>query len=444
MTESPVPQLPEPDHAMPDHTMPDHGASAEPGALGGAGTPTAGTPAPQRPGRHRSRAVLAGLGALAVVGGAAGIGVAATRDRTVQGAGTVAAGSTILPRWGTGPGSNGYGSGGGWDFGGSPNGGSGGFGFGGSGGAPSGSQQHATAAEEVGVVDIDTVLGYRNAEAAGTGTVVSANGEVLTNNHVIDGATKITVTVVSTGKTYTAKVVGTDPTEDVAVLQLAGASGLQTAKYGSDHNLALGQSVVGVGNAGGAGGTPSAADGKITALGKSITASDEDGGNAERLTGLIETDADIQSGDSGGPLYGASGQIIGMDTAASTTGTQTTAGYAIPIEHALAIAGQIESATASTSTIHLGNPAFLGVSVEAAGGQGAGVAQVAAGTPAARAGLVAGDTITAVDGTAVRTPTALVQALGTHRPGDSVTITWTDPSGRKHSANVTLASGPAD
>jgi S1-C subfamily serine protease len=405
--------------------------------------------------------VVAGIGALAVAGGAVGLGFALSGDRTVQGSGQLAAGTTVLPRWGSGGsgsggqstdpfggyggyGYGGYGSGGyGSGSNGSGSNGFGGFGFG-SGGSSSGSQQQATAAEQVGVVDIDTVLGYQNAEAAGTGTVVTSNGEVLTNNHVVDGATKITVTVVSTGTTYTAKVVGTDPTEDVAVLQLSGASGLQTANYGSDGSLALGQSVTGVGNAGGAGGTPSAADGKITALDKSITASDEDGGNAEKLTGLIETDADIQSGDSGGPLYNSSGAIIGMDTAASTQGTQTTAGYAIPIEHALAIAGQIESATASTSTIHLGNPAFLGVSVEADAGQGAGVAQVATGTPAARAGIVAGDTITAVNGTTVRTPAALVQALGTHRPGDSVTITWTDASGQSHSARVTLASGPAD
>jgi len=311
-------------------------------------------------------------------------------------------------------------------------------------GSAGSSQQQATAAQQVGVVDIATVLGYQNAEAAGTGTLVSSDGEVLTNNHVIAGATKITVTVVSTGRTYAAKVVGTDPTEDVAVLQLSGASGLQTANFGSDDNLAVADSVTGVGNAGGAGGTPSAVDGKITALNKSITASDSDGGDAERLTGLIETDADIRSGDSGGPLYDSGGEIIGMDTAASTTGTQTTAGYAIPIEHALAVADQIESAVASTSTIHLGTPAFLGVSVAATGGRGAGVAQVAAGAPAARAGIVAGDAITAVDGTKVRTPAALVQALGAHRPGDSVTITWRDASGKKHAAKATLASGPAD
>ncbi|HEU5006751.1 MAG TPA: trypsin-like peptidase domain-containing protein [Jatrophihabitantaceae bacterium] len=349
----------------------------------------------------------------------------------MPGTGTVAAGSTILPRWGYSPN-----SGGSTD----PFGGFGGF----AGPGNASSQQQATAAEQVGVVDVDTVLGYQNAEAAGTGTVVTANGEVLTNNHVVDGATKITVTVVSTGTTYTAKVVGTDPTEDVAVLQLVDASGLQTANYGADDDLAVGQSVTGVGNAGGVGGTPSAADGKITALNKSITASDESGGNAERLTGLIETDAGIQSGDSGGPLYDSSGEIIGMDTAASTTGTQTTAGYAIPIEHALAIADRIESAPASTSTVHLGNPAFLGVTVGATGGRGAGVAHVVTGTPAARAGLAAGDTITAVDGVEVRTSAALVKALGAHRPGDAVTIAWTDASGKKHTARVTLVSGPAD
>jgi S1-C subfamily serine protease len=261
--------------------------------------------------------------------------------------------------------------------------------------------------------------------------------------------------VVSTGRTYTAKVVGTDPSEDVAVLQLADASGLQTASYGSGgapanegvagggDGLAVGQAVTGVGNAGGTGGTPSAASGKITALDKSITATDEDGGNAEKLTGLIETDAAIQAGDSGGPLYNSSGEIIGMDTAASTSGGQTTAGYAIPIDHALAIAEQIESATTSTSTIHVGNPAFLGVSF-ASSLKGAPVYQVVEGTPAARAGIVAGDVITRVGGTAVSSPAALKSALDTYRPGQSVTIAWTDSSGATHQAKLTLAAGPAD
>ncbi len=406
-----------------------------------------GYPQPQQdapPRRHKRRAIAAGVGAAVVVAGAAGAAYALSGGQTVQGTGETVAGGTILPRWG-----------GGWDDSGSggpgpsenPFGsgrvpGSGPGRTGGSGGA--GTQQQASSAQSVGVVDIDTVLGYQNAEAAGTGMVVTPSGEILTNNHVVDGATKIAVTVVSTGKTYAASVVGTNPTSDVAVLRLSGASGLATAAFGNDSGLAVGQSVTGVGNAGGAGGTPSAATGTITALNKQITASDGSGANAERLSGLIETNAAIQSGDSGGPLYNSSGKVIGMDTAASTTGFRTTAGYAIPIDSALKIAAQIESATTSTGTIHLGYPAFLGVSVAAANGQGAGVEQALSGTPAARAGIRAGDVITAIDGTKITSPTTLESTLRGYRPGQSVTVTWVDTSGQTHHASVTLARGPAD
>jgi S1-C subfamily serine protease len=266
----------------------------------------------------------------------------------------------------------------------------------------------------------------------------------LTNNHVVDGATKITVTVVSTGKTYTANVVGTDPTEDVAVLQLVGASGLQTANYGDSSGVAVGDTVTGVGNAEGAGGTPSAAAGKVTALNQPITATDDSGANAESLTGLIETNAAIEPGDSGGPLYDSVGKIIGMDTAAETNGQQTTAAYAITIDHALDIARQIESATASTSTVHLGLPAFLGVSVVTANGSGAGVEQVVTGGPAAKAGIVAGDVITKVGGTTIASTAQLEPALAQYKAGQSVTITWTDTSGQSHHATATLIAGPAD
>src|SRR5882757_1789430 len=177
----------------------------------------------------------------------------------------------------------------------------------------------ATAAQQVGVVDINTVLTYQGAEAAGTGMVLTSSGEVLTNNHVVEGATSIKVTIVSTGATYTAKVVGTDPTDDVAVIQLQNASGLQTAKFGDSSDVKAGDAVTAVGNAGGTGGTPSAAKGSVTATGQTLTASDENGSNAETLTGMIEINAAVVAGDSGGPLYDADGNVIGMDTAASTS-----------------------------------------------------------------------------------------------------------------------------
>ena len=315
------------------------------------------------------------------------------------------------------------------------------------GGGPTGSDTSsatalATEDQQIGVVDIVTVLGYRNGEAAGTGMVLTSHGEILTNHHVIQGATKVTVTVVSTGRTYTASVVGTDPSDDVAVLQLDDASGLQVADF-SDQDATIGEAVTAVGNAGGTGGTPSAVNGTVTALDQSITATDETGSNSEQLTGLIETDADVQAGDSGGPLYDtASGEIIGMDTAASTGGQID--GYAIPIASAQSIAEQITSGVDS-ATIHQGLPAFLGVSVSsAAGTNGAAIAGVVSGGPADSAGLAAGDVITAVGRTAIGSADDLTGVLAGHDPGDTVSVTWTDSAGTTRTAPITLASGPAD
>jgi S1-C subfamily serine protease len=317
-------------------------------------------------------------------------------------------------------------------------------------------------------VDIDTTLGYQGEEAAGTGIVLTSSGEILTNNHVIDGATTISVTDIGNGKTYSASVVGYDRTKDVAVLQLHGASGLTTATLGDSSKVSVGEDVVGIGNAGGTGGTPSYAGGTVTALNQSITASDEGDGTSEQLTGLLETNADIQAGDSGGSLVNSSGQVVGMDTAASAgfsfqggsgSGGQ---GYAIPINTAVALAKQIEAGSAS-STVHIGATGFLGVEIESGtstgsgdgfgGGFGGGfgnepttsgatVAGVVTSSPAQEAGLAEGDVITAVGSTAVTSGEGLTNALENDHPGDKVTITWTDTSGQSHSASVSLTSGP--
>jgi S1-C subfamily serine protease len=302
----------------------------------------------------------------------------------------------------------------------------------------------ATAAQQIGVVDINTVLKYQGARAAGTGMVLTSSGEILTNNHVIEGATSISVQVVTTGKTYPATVVGTAPTKDVAVLQLQNASGLQTANLGDSTDLKVGDAVTGVGNAGGTGGTPSAAAGSIVALDQALTASDENGDNAERLTGMIETDAQIQAGDSGGPLFDSENRVIGMDTAASANAMRAAVGFAIPINTATAVADQIEAGQAS-ATIHIGYPGFLGLSIaDSPITSGALVQSVLPGGPAANAGISAGDVITNVGGTAVGSSTALRSAISAHRPGQSVTVTWLDSSGQSHHVSITLATGPAD
>jgi S1-C subfamily serine protease len=316
-----------------------------------------------------------------------------------------------------------------------------------------------------GVVDVTSTLGYQNATAKGTGIVLTSNGEVLTNNHVVDGATSISVTDVGNGKTYKATVTGYDESRDVAVLQLSGASGLTTASTGNSSNVRVGDRVVGIGNAGGVGGTPSVAAGTVTALNQSITAYDESSGTSEQLSGMIETNADIESGDSGGPLVNAYGQVIGVDTAASSgfqfgngyhggygggsshsgRGSTTTQGFAIPINTALAVADQIRAGHAS-STVHIGATAFLGIEIANGNSQystGVRIAGAVAGTPAAKIRLTAGDVITSVAGQPVSSATGIQQVLEKYHPGDKVNITWTNGYSQSHTATVTLVSGPA-
>ncbi len=304
----------------------------------------------------------------------------------------------------------------------------------------------ATAAESVGVVDIETELGYQGGAAAGTGMVLTADGQILTNNHVVAGATSIVVTVVSTGQQYTARVIGTDATDDVALLQLDGASGLDTVTIDDDGGAAVGDTVTGVGNAGGTGGTPSAADGSVTALDQDITVQDETTGGGKQLTGLIQTDADIQAGDSGGPLYDAEGEVVGIDTAASSGGTDID-GFAIPIDDALSIVGQIRSGV-ETQTVSIGYPAFIGIGLSSAAdgaaqtGAGAVVGSVIENTPAASVGLAAGDVITGLNGTPIDSAQTLTATMASLEPGQTVTITWTTPAGASQTADITLIEGP--
>lgn len=331
----------------------------------------------------------------------------------------------------------------------------GGEGFGNESGSAQGAASSAKVAQVAAkvspaLVDINTDLGYEQSSAAGTGIVVSSDGTILTNNHVIAGATKITATDIGNGKTYNATVVGYDRSHDIAVIKLIGARGLTTASLGNSRTASVGQSVIGIGNAGGVGGTPSTAAGSITALDQTITASDESNGQSEQLTGLIQTDAPIEPGDSGGPLVSLDGVVLGIDTAASSSysfNTSGSQGFAIPINTALTIAHEIIGQHAS-ATIHLGQTGFLGVEVQAALSNGAPTHGVAVGgtlngSPAAQAGLAAGSTILSVDGTAVATPQQLTALLGRYHPGDTVKVTWTSAAGSTTTSSITLAKGPA-
>jgi S1-C subfamily serine protease len=312
-------------------------------------------------------------------------------------------------------------------------------------------------------VDINTTIDYGQAAGAGTGIVLTSNGEILTNNHVVAGATSIKVTDVANGKTYTATVVGYDTAKDIAVLQLHGATGLKTATIASSGTVTPGEQVVAVGNANGTGGTPSYAGGTVVATDQSLTASDSLSGTSERLTGMIEINSDVVPGDSGGPLVNTTGAVIGIDTAGSSTfrfggPTSGTQAYAVPINVAVSVANQIAAKTTS-STIHIGPTAFLGVEVAAsasAGTSGFGgfgssptangvtISGVVANSPAAKAGLTGGDVITAIDSHTLTTATSLTNVLvQDETPGTSVQVHYTDANGQTQTATVALTTGPA-
>jgi S1-C subfamily serine protease len=302
----------------------------------------------------------------------------------------------------------------------------------------------ATSEQQVGVVTIDTVLQYDNSErAAGTGMILTANGYILTNNHVVEDSTSITVTVESTGQKYTATVVGTDKTADVAVLKLTGASGLHPVSFAAAEKVVAGQSVYSVGNAEGTGRLVTAV-GTVGAVNQSLTIGSDSSDTSEHLTGLIQLNSDVVSGDSGGPLFDKSGKVIGIVTAASS-GSAVVTGYAINIAQVLKIANAIEDGSVSGDIV-LGYPAFAGINIAQETTttiSGVPVASTFPGMPAAKAGITTGDTITAVNGVAMTSATQLSAAIQAHKVGDTVTLTWITPAGATQSGALTLVAGPA-
>ncbi|OBB91809.1 S1C family serine protease [Mycobacterium sp. 852002-30065_SCH5024008] len=291
------------------------------------------------------------------------------------------------------------------------------------------------------VVNISTKFGYNNAVGAGTGIVIDPNGVVLTNNHVISGATDISAFDVGDGQTYAVDVVGYDRTQDIAVLQLRGGAGLPTAAIGG--GVTVGEPVVAMGNAGGQGGTPSAVSGKVIALNQSVSATDTLTGANESLGGLIQADTPIRPGDSGGPLVNNAGQVVGVNTAATDNYKMSGGGqgFAIPIGRAMGVAGQIRSG-AGSNTVHIGPTAFLGLGVTDSNGNGARVERVVTGGPAAAAGISPGDVITGVDNVAITGATSMTEVLVPHHPGDNITVRYRSAGGGDRTTNVTLADGP--
>ena len=295
--------------------------------------------------------------------------------------------------------------------------------------------------DKVGVVTILTDIAYNeDSQAAGTGSILTADGQVLTNNHVIEGSSEIEVTIESTGETFDAVVLGTDKTNDVALLQLTDASGLDTVDL-SSVAVEVGDRVASIGNAQGTGDLVTAR-GTVISLDDSLSIGNGYGGEYENLDGLIEIDADVVSGDSGGPLVDGEGDVVGMVTAASTSDDDIR-GYAITIADAMVIVEQIRSGE-ETDTVNIGPTAFMGVTLAAEQGDvGVTIDGTFANPPADKAGLVDGDVITALDGTVVNSIDEIRAAVRAHEPGDEVTVTYLDAGGVERSVELTLTEGPA-
>jgi S1-C subfamily serine protease len=344
---------------------------------------------------------------------------------------------------------------------------------------PGKNPQDIAAKVKPGVVIINTTLQYDGEAAAGTGMVLNPDGLVLTNNHVIKDSTSITATAPSTGKTYTAHVLGYDTAGDIALIQLQGASRLTTVPIGNSSSVTAGESVVALGNANGQNAV-SEAPGQVTMLGQTITASDDAGPiSTETLHGMIQTNADIVAGDSGGPLLN-SGGVIGIDTAGSNAGYQQQAtGFAIPINTALPVARQIAAGQASAA-VAIGYPPFMGIfigsgsdsnpqdqaqqqqqygssgnqscstsntglntpSAVAPASSGTLVDGTICGSPAAQAGMTGGAVITAVNGQAVGSPDDLSRGLARFHPGDRISVTWVSLSGQRTTSHLRLGAGP--
>ena len=297
------------------------------------------------------------------------------------------------------------------------------------------------------IVDVNTVVG--SGQAAGTGEIITSNGEILTNNHVVDRSTSIQVTIAGRSQTYTAHVIGVDPSADIALIQVDGVSGLPTVSFGSSSSVKVGDPIVALGNALGQGGTPDVSQGSVTALDQTITAS-EGGSKSEQLTGMLQSDATIYPGDSGGPLANSSGQVVGMITAGDVQGFRSSAStvdYAIPSDTILSVVNQIRAGQASSQIIY-GQTGYIGVSVQdfdaSAAAQlnlnvtsGALVAGVVSSSPAASAGITRYSVITSVAGIKITNIDDLGNTLLAHKPGEQVSITWVNQSGT-HTATVTL------
>jgi putative serine protease PepD len=270
--------------------------------------------------------------------------------------------------------------------------------------------------------------GSQTQKAQGSGFVYDANGDIVTNQHVVDGATSVSVKFWN-GKTSSAHVVGTDASTDIAVVKVdAPSSLLHPLSLGDSSSLQVGDGVVAIGSPFGL--EETVTSGIVSALHRQMTSP-----SGFAIPDSIQTDAAINHGNSGGPLFDTQGKVVGVTAQIeSDSGGNDGVGFAIPSSTVRSVADQLIS---SGKAEH----AYLGVSLSSSASNAL-VAEVRSGTPAERAGLKAGDVVTALDGKSIASTGELESAIGAHEPGDSVSLTYTR-NGKSHTVQLKLASRPS-
>ncbi|MEV0298029.1 trypsin-like peptidase domain-containing protein [Nocardia sp. NPDC050710] len=300
------------------------------------------------------------------------------------------------------------------------------------------------ASVEPALVNISTSTRQFGLGAAGSGIVLTSDGQVLTSHHVVKGAETVTVTDVGNGEEYSATVLGYDSTADIALLGLDGAVGLTVARIGSSADVRVHDEVLAIGNAGGTGGTPTAIAGNVTDLDSTIVALNAADLSRKALSGMLEVAAPVSSGQSGGALADRRGAVVGVVTAASGEPVpdpdRQPNGYAVPIDTAMRVVDRIRSGI-PTETVHIGPTATLGVLISDAKPLGARIDMAIYGMPAHAAGLAEGEVITSMDGQIIATARALRAAINVRKPEEIVRLGVISIGGGQRTVSVALATG---
>jgi S1-C subfamily serine protease len=277
---------------------------------------------------------------------------------------------------------------------------------------------------------------------AGTGMVLSSDGEILTNNHVIEGAQQITVTFTGQKEPRAADLVGADPVNDIAIIKVRNASDLKTVTLGSSSDLEVGDDVIAIGNALALVGGNTVTRGIVSALNRSID------DPQENLSHLIQTDAAINAGNSGGPLVNAKGEVVGMNTVVirgdGSGATVESIGFAIAIDSIKPLMERLRSGAPAQGAPFIGVASVsmtpeIKAQLNSPVDKGAVVQDVTAGSPAENAGLRVGDVITSFHGKTINSSSDLVSAVRGTQPGDKVSFTFYRGNDKKD-GNLTVGS----